>query len=560
MSKITIVEQSLYAPLGDAADKWTKVIQNNVKVGLEFESNLKGNPDKCTRDKEGKCDITECRFFGAGCTQAHHGQQWVTSNGKKKSCSFAFDCLDYPAACDGCADFQVDGEVKLPGPCCKANCKAFAPQCRDCREMRTENIRNFIQRELQPTGSLTYQGKNGVNQVKEDGSLHEHGVEVTTCGRRFDFDKMMSQYSNILSTMHDNGGYIDAHCGAHIHTLLAYTGKIGGGGSNGFNTELEEAVPAIIIANMHQIVRRFVAEMCWVSSALDIDGCITRYSQFRRALFQVDGSKKFTLLFSPVKRHINDVAKAIEANANKYGLTNYKYCSWDENKDALAAHIEFRFPDMHFVPEVHVAMAGLLCAIWLKASKISEFGVMSAGTSKWCEEELNLYKAICNMGQQLDDDGNIVNEDPATKRLSTPPSKKEIGILIDRSHLLVDFLRQELMSLDDGDDRLCKILHSLADSPLCNRKGSPKELSKQFDTNKSRSLNRPFSQQEKAIIKIITLGEVVANNESSWKKEVEEMLQKAMPIEIDEALEKLSEKVHLMFDDRAGSYIMIDRK
>lgn len=555
-TKTDLLSQDRYQPLGDDAVTWLDIVRANLKVGIEFESNLKPDAKLCPLMKANKCPKTNCRFFEEGCKQDHHGEVYSAVSGEVV-CRLAENCEGHPGDCNGCPDFF--GADRVPGPCSKQHCKAFMPQCEGCSELSTAKMRAHISKELEPTNSLTHIGKYGVNEVKEDGSLIESGVEVTTCGRRFDVDRFNKQNEHILGVMRHYGGYVDGHCGAHIHTLLSYTGKPG----RHFNTEIEEPIPQIIMANLHQITRRFAPELFWITSAMrGTKDSITRFSQFRRGVLPTNGSE-MNMMFSPSNRSMQEIAtESQRLVSGRYCLMNYSECDWRPDGEMQVAHIEFRFPDMHFAPIVHTAVAGMLSAMWLKATKLSEYGVMSAGDKQWLEETAELFMSINNAGNVIDAEGNVILDNVRSgNRLAVSPCREHQRLLIRRSHILIDFLRQELMMLDNGDDRLCKILHSLADKPLSMRPGTDEEVNGSIVCERTAVCRKPFGAAEKLLLRAINLGEICGKTEEEWKMLAEEELRRYVDMNnIDEVLDTLREKAYIQFDATAQSFIVIDRK
>lgn len=531
---------SIHQKLGDDTILWKQRVQQHFKIGIEFECNLMPNYKNCNVWVAKECQEKMCKCEADGsCQHEYKGKHQEPS--KDRVCEIGPECRHFGNDCDTekCGDFV--GKDADPGPCSRQKCKDFEPYCERCGMNDAQSIRTHIQNILKPTKNPRCIGKYGVESVQNDGSLINGGVEVVTAGRHYDWNIIYNQNKAICNLLLESGGFVNGRCGGHMHTLLSYDPKwserarvnhkpeIDVVNPDETYSEIETAIPSIICANIHQIVRRFAAELTWITCATAMpDGEITRYSQFRKGIIMENAtdelSNQVKLLISPQNTEIIDIGTKLHQKfSGKYAMLNYDYCKFKPNKELAALHLEFRTPDMHFVPIAHTAIAGLLYAIWMKATDISEYGLMSAGEPEWMKEEIRLFQAINNMGKCCDHDGvRVIDNVHEEGRLSHPPDESEMRDLSLRSVSMLKFFKKQLLTINPD---LYGILLSLAKEPIAlrlHKKQSHNEIERHLSSikMKEKPTNSYPNGIETKMIRIMNLGEIIAQDEDAWLSDV----------------------------------------
>lgn len=370
---------------------WKQSLKKLLKVGMEFEFNL---PEQ----KKGGCkgDNIDCVCLNIkkGCWEicqrlpvCRKIKSYDTCDNKKKTCtpekcesckSFKFKCLgttcaDFCSMCFACEEFAKNCE-KCP--------KRFDPN-KDPRQIRENLVKYF-----EPSHNYGLVSPSGVVEVKEDGSLKgDRGAEIITVGRRVDYWEFYGMAKNIIDRLTADGGYLNERCGSHMHLLTSYYGEHDTGG-RGMN-EMEKDMPEIILANFHQLCRRYQNAITWMTMALDHPNHMTRWEKFRVSVLEI----------SPVTRDMFNVMREVGAKAggtdNKYGWVNYRKVRFDNNK-IKTFHVEMRAPDSTLCPSYYAAVACLFYAMAIKAAEISRYGLLKVGEEEWMEKAKQMKKLILN--------------------------------------------------------------------------------------------------------------------------------------------------------------------
>lgn len=376
---------------------WKKALSKILKCGMEFEYNLpqkngncKGNNSSCPCIKmESGCWRTCIQLENCKTTPAITRCKNVSKVCKPDNCEKCTDyelschelfCSEFVSVCMDCEDFEIS---------CEACPNKFDP------EKNPETIRNKIIENLQPNQTYGQINKSGVHSITTDGSLlGKKGVEVITIGRRVDYWEFFNMAKNIIDTSVTKGAWINERCSIHMHLLASYYSKLvpdNHGKANGIPSqisELERPMPEIILANFHQLVRRYQNAMTWMMIALDDPQKITRWEKFRVSVIPVSAVLNN---MSSVKNQVAD-----SAGGTKYGWVNYKYTDFNSDGDVSRFHVEFRALDGVLSPSVVAAIACLYYALIIKAVEISKYGVVEVGDKAWMKQTNEVKSALLN--------------------------------------------------------------------------------------------------------------------------------------------------------------------
>jgi len=367
---------------------WKESLRRLLKVGIEFEFNLQELKGSCKGDNvqcpclhidDGcwqKCSVTEaCKKDKDLDTCAKY-----TSKCKRSQCK---KCKDREFKCIGvtCVDFVSACLI----------CESFEKNCDTCQKKYDpsrdpKHIRETLKNELHPSNKYGQVSHSGVVAITTDGSLAgDKGVEIITVGRRVDYWEFYDMSKKIIDRVVELGGYINERTGTHMHALTSYYNE-GGSAIN----EMERPLPQIVLANFHQLCRRYQNALTWMTIALPDPNHMTRWEKFRISVLEV----------SPV---MNDMPKVVEAIANnaggtdggKYGFINYNKCRFNGN-DVENFHVEFRQADATLCPTWHAALACLHYAMVIKAVEISRYGLLKIGNEAWLKQAKKMKSLILN--------------------------------------------------------------------------------------------------------------------------------------------------------------------
>jgi len=460
MGRINFVKQHVRQPLtAQEVNYWKLNLSRILKVGAEFEFNL---PDKPTGICTGKSFSCPCIHYGSAekdcwrqclkehecSTNAHISRcnNFVEEKCTADKCisctNYSFKChgtlcSNYTSACLTCDDFELD--------CDKCEYR-FDPT------KNPDSIRTACINEFAPINSYGILSRSGVHHITTDGSLlGKKGMEIITTGRRVDFWEFYNMSKNIIDTSVKNGAYINERCSIHMHVLAAYYGQISGpSGSN--IKELERNVPEIILANLHQLIRRYQNAITWMSSGLNNPAKLTRWEKFRVSVLNI----------SAVANSMRDVKSMVESvsNGTKYGWVNYKFCTFDGNGDINRLHIEFRVMDGLLSPSACAAFACLYYAMFIKAVELSKYGIMEVGDDAWKAKALKIKSALLNNCSDWQD-GNKYGRFSDTSEVY-----KYTDTLVAESFELISQLKHILTLVGPAYD----VLEKLAENPCSIRR------------------------------------------------------------------------------------------
>jgi len=304
---------------------WRNALNRLLKVGMEFEFNL---PEK----KNGSCkgDSKTCPCVNLK-LENDCWQQCINKEGCQTLARTTALCENITATCEDADCAECDHfKAKCTGIFCPNFisfcyvCPDFATDCKNCKfrydpSKNPEAIRQCFNETLKPNKTYGQVNATGVHNITTDGSLlGKKGAEIITIGRRVDYWEFFKMSDNILKLAREKGAYLNERCSIHMHVLASYYGKLVPGqekmGVPVKVNEMEKPLPEIVLANLHQLVRRYQNAMTWMMMGLDEPNRMTRWEKFRVSVLGV----------SAVMNHMRDVQSGVShhAGGNKYGWIN----------------------------------------------------------------------------------------------------------------------------------------------------------------------------------------------------------------------------------------------
>lgn len=368
----------------DEVRYWKRMFESISKMGLEHEFNLKENVGKCSGknlicpcnhpEKEERQCYTKCKIYNS-CKLRN-----------KYECPGIY-CIEFVSPCPSCPDAVKD---------C-SRCEFF-----NNPKLNPAASREVITDVLKPSNSLSFVGETGVYGVVTDGSLlGNEGVEVVTVGRRISYESFFKQTDEIMKRCVANGAYLNERCSIHMHLIASYftmivkNGKLTAFYEKG-NTkepnfsEFEKPMPEIILANFHQLIRRYHNALTWITSAGDDYKKLTRWIKFRKPI----------LKYSAVRHHMLNVIRDINSNddghGGRYSIMNYAPIKFNADGTIKTFHLESRFCDGLLSASASSALSILLYAFLLKAVVLSQFGIIHSGDSVYMNEAREIQASLLN--------------------------------------------------------------------------------------------------------------------------------------------------------------------
>lgn len=468
---------------------WRTALKKILKVGIEFEFNL---PEK--RNGTCKGDSYTCPCVNL-----------VQENDCWKECLNSAECATYrDKQCFGiyCSSFV--------GTC--LTCENYKTNCEECAYKFDPNknpdaIREKLHEELKPNNTYGLVSDTGVHSITTDGSLlGGSGAEIITVGRRVDYWEFFKMASNILKRASSRGAYMNERCSIHMHALASYYGKVINGQEQ-FSipsrvSELEKDMPEIILANLHQLVRRYQNAITWMVMGLDTPERMTRWEKFRVSVLPT----------SAIMNHMMDVRSSIAQTAakSKYGWINYEPIEFSGNGEIKRFHVEFRAADGLMSPSAVAAIACMYYALVIKAVEISRFGVVEIGDQSWLKQAMAIKSAILNNTKDWKDGDRFGD---------TQDLHKYYDVLVHESLDLVRQLKAILIKTGPAFD----VLEKLAERPIALRRCDGRTW-EQIE-NELKVIVDEEGQLEIAIAEIVTLNQVAECKDiDEWVRTVFDIL------------------------------------
>lgn len=395
-------------PVLNAADVayWKNTLKKVLKVGKEFEFNLPDQKGSC----KGDSNTCPCGAIGkAECWKECLHNKVCASKPDEAHCANRADgCTG--DECHKCGNYEL--------LCAGVYCPAFESKCFDCKEFKSscktcpdrydpeknpDEIRDMMHKELDPSHCYGRISHCGVHSITRDGSLlGDKGAEVVTVGRRVDYWEFYRMSKMIIDSAISRGAYVNERCSTHMHLLASYYGKVATNGNGDHSAdmnlhprtapsninELERPMPQIVMANFHQLCRRYQNAMTWMTMALDEPNRMTRWEKFRVSVLDV----------SAVTNNMRQVMDVIRSHSgkNKYGWVNYETCKLNKNNDVERFHVEMRVADGILCPSAVAALGCMYYALAIKAVEISKYGVLEVGDEGWMQRAKKVKETILN--------------------------------------------------------------------------------------------------------------------------------------------------------------------
>jgi len=526
---------------------WKLNLSRILKIGVEFEFNL---PDKTTGSCKGRSFTCPCMNYGKeehtcwkvclneeACSKNPSIDRCANFNNKKCTESQCADCEDYK--------FQCIGPVCSNHMAACLTCKDFTLDCSSCiyrfdPNKNPDAIRQSCTKDFNPSGSYGVISPSGVHNVTTDGSLlGKKGMEVITTGRRVDYWEFYRMSKDIIDTSIGRGAYINERCSIHMHGLASYYGKLSGGTASGKVAELERSVPEIVLANLHQLIRRYQNAITWMTSGLDDPNHLTRWEKFRVSVMGI----------SAIPRNMRQVRDEVinASGGNKYGWANYKFCEFDGIGAVKRLHVEVRVMDGLLSPSAVAACSCMYYALFIKAVELSRYGVMYVGNDDWKVQAEIVKSALMNNTSNWED-GNKYGRFSDTSKLH-----KYTDILVAESFELISQLKHILAKVGPAYD----ILEKLAESPCSIRRCEGTEwvdIEKQLEMQLTEE--GKFEYEISKLIDTRGVGRVKSIQE--WMVKIAETLQVNKDLELEnESIEEITNKIAFHIEDKQSNGEMI---
>jgi hypothetical protein len=440
----------------DEINYWRRQLKSILKVGLEFEFNLPNKNGTCKGDSNScPCEHLETNHCWEECVN----KPICESTRDFEKCKNKVDtCM--PEDCAKCADYKF--------VCKGIYCPAFISRCFTCEDFHVncdacprrydpennpDTIRNKLSSDLNPNHCYGLINASGVHSITTDGSLlGKKGAEVITIGRRIDYWEFYKMSKGIIDSAVSKGAYINERCSIHMHVLTAYYSKLfksdDYGVPNQIN-ELERPLPEIVLANFHQLVRRFQNALTWMTMGLNEPERMTRWEKFRVSVLDISA-------VTHNMQHVKDLVSQ-HSGGNKYGFVNYNFCNFDNNGDVSRFHIEMRQTDHIQSPSIVAALACLHYALVIKAVEISRYGILEVGDKEWLEHAKKVKETILNNKKNYGDGDRFGH---------TEKAHKHFDYLRNESFELVRQLKHILIQIGPA----YQVLEQLADRPVALRR------------------------------------------------------------------------------------------
>lgn len=511
MKKMThtwgFVKRSSRPPLGTSEAKQIKEgLAKNLKVGIELEFNLpkqsrnscKGNNPKCGcvspfQTESGEACFERCTEMGSCDIEKEFGCAGI-------------ECISFKSPCSSCNHFNAGCSV-----CPLLNTLSTAPEDRRAR----------IKEALQPTLFLGNLGKNGVLDVVKDGSLLNKGVEVVTVGRKASFLPIKNMCSTIIDEVAKEEAFVDERCSIHYHLLVGYLET-----GNGYNkrrtnyglkknirgkiSDMEAPIPEIVLANFHQLWRKYENALIWITSSGSSRNSLTRWVKFRQPMAR----------YSAVRTSMQKIREQIsneERQGGRYMMVNYNPMQFTLDGKIDKLHFEIRCADGNKSPTAVAAFSSLYYALLLKATDLSVHGILERGDRDIANQNKHVRTLLLN--NNGDYNGSRTSD---TKGLDP-----YIGFLVEQAQELVRLVRGGLTK----QPHAYRVLQSLAKTPCSLRRISKqswetieKDLS---ESSKAVPNKQPLNlvEQTKLFNIIDTVGILECDSPTEWIKALIEEVQ-----------------------------------
>ena len=511
---------------------WKSMLHKILKVGLEFEFNLPNKNGTCKGDNNAcPCRNMADQECWKECTRAK-----ACETAKDDKC-FGLFCTGFLSYCVVCDKFEVD---------CKSCEHRYDPN------RNPDSIRERMGQQLRPSQSYGNVTAHGVHSIVTDGSLlGKKGAEVITVGRRPDYWEFFNMSKSIIDLATENNAYVNERCSIHAHLLASYYGKLpngkdGGPGVPNQVSEMEKDMPEIVLANFHQLCRRYQNAMTWMTMGLDEPQRMTRWEKFRVSVLHISA------IMNSMQRVVQEVSS--NAGGNKYGWVNYNYCQFKDNGALSRVHVEMRAMDGLMSPSAVAAMSCLYYSLMIKAVEISRYGVVEVGDKEWLTNAEKVKKTLLNNMKGYQDGDRFGDTSHLVEHYET---------LISESFDLISQVKHILMKLGPAYD----VLEKLAERPCSLRRCDGEPWTKiEADLAVPMTAEDLFTNKLAEIIDLRLVDQ--CTDEVEWINEASNLMRTDKELNIDEDDDTVEDKIveyttrkkndgEMVFLDRVGSMALI---
>ena len=499
---------------------WLDHLPKILKIGTEFEINLPEPTAPLKKTDSAQCVhaskpcVTDCVNLESCLVERHPTFCKTRETGYFLDKSFACPATDDNdcKSCKGCEGWALN--------CRGLNCAAHTPFCSVCPSFSrpgqtiessdirqdAESVRREMKELFMPSGFVGTVGQSGALEVIKDGSLVGGGIEVPTVGRRVHWQSFYNMCKGIIEPIVGRGGFVNERCGQHFHVLAGYFKK----NVHQKISELEQPIPEIVLANFHQLNRRYELAMFWMMSAGENIETLTRWARFRQSIYQ------YSALRNKMQRIQKELATNIQcmggtSQNGKYASVAYHFCDFDENGDVETFHIENRIADGCLSPAVITAWAMMCYAMMMKAVRLSQYGVMEVGDPEFAMQVKETTPHLID-GERRSWDGS--------RHADTSGIGTSIPFLREISRELVQLLKPELYNMGPAFN----ILMDLAEKPCSLRRSEgdswDKIESDLYGPYAKSEAQHDYASEEEVRELIDLAGIVECDNVITWVEEV----------------------------------------
>ncbi len=385
--------------------------------------------------------------------------------------------------------------------------------------MRRPDFEEKVREALHPSGSLERLGKNGVLDVEK-----EHcGVEIRIIGRHPHFRALQSQYTNIFLPIFEMKGRARPTCGLHYHILTP---------------GLAEPVPAIILANLWNLTRRYAPELKYITSGGGRRDGLCRRRQYTSHLEMVRQSPALTSM-----AQIQNILKESHKVPEHQNFLNLEHVGFAEDGRVLPFHVEFRFPDADLAPTSVTAKTFLFLAMLLKSVDLSQYGVIHVGKIQPWQRKVELLHLLNNNdGRHAASDTSGITDDIIVE-------------LQQGCYELLELLSPTLENL--GDPAILEVLLMLAEQPISLMRVAGYDWPQIEEVLSSRTLtdDAGLDETDRRLMQRIELGEWTGQpSPEAWQWFAARELF-LTPQDLERRLERLRTLRGLRWDARRGTMV-----
>lgn len=381
--------------------------------------------------------------------------------------------------------------------------------------------------------------KNGIDDIKSDGSL-TCGAEVTTKPRFVDsFIQMYTGYNHIVSNLYQFEPVIHTRAGWHNHISLMTLGSYQGN---------ELPIPTIIVKNIITLFKLYYPALRYFTSTMpESQECITRFDEFCESeqLKDYDSKRDF---FSSLDNMTDERYEAVNLRGIEY-----------ENGEVTRFRIETRFPDCSLFP-TQMASYNILCkALILKAIELSHMGLIDSNTTS---EFTDLYM-IANSyiedkrsySSHIED--MFVEMQEEYSRASALLQDSYMEEIKQNGQELLNLLKGEILSIDG---KALKYIQMIMKTPISMKfrelnTEDIREINEYYEEIIDKDYEQTVDESVEEVSKIISLGSI--NNVTSteqWFDNIGKML--ACKADIKEVINKIHSIRPLSFNCERGYYFV----